>query len=97
MQFKEIAITQRTPVMIICAVVILVYVGLNVIRELIQFYQQTWAYILDPTNIVYVLLYISTIILVAPALFGCFTELQISCASITVFLSWFTLLLNLQR
>lgn len=83
--------------MVISASVILIYIALNIVRELIQLYQQTWTYLLDPTNIVYLCLYISATILVAPAFFGCFFELQIACASITIFLTWFSLLLNLQR
>lgn len=83
--------------MIISAWFILIYIVSNIARELFQLYQQTWTYLLDPTNIVHVLLYISTTALVVPVLFEYVIDFQISCASIAVFLSWFTLLLNLQR
>jgi len=76
---------------------IVIYVFMNSVREGIQFYQQGWPYLLDPTNVVAVLLYFSAIAMIAPILTNCFSEYQISFASITVFLSWFTLLLNLQR
>jgi len=79
------------------AVMIIIYVFINSIREGIQFYQQGWPYLLDPTNTVTILLYFSAMAMIAPVLTNCLFEYQISFASITVFLSWFTLLLNLQR
>ncbi|XP_025200863.1 transient receptor potential cation channel subfamily A member 1 isoform X3 [Melanaphis sacchari] len=79
------------------AVMIVIYVFMNSAREGIQFYQQGWPYLLDPTNVVAILLYFSAIAMIAPILTNCLLEYQISFASITVFLSWFTLLLNLQR
>ncbi|KAE9527713.1 hypothetical protein AGLY_012786 [Aphis glycines] len=79
------------------AVMIVIYVFMNSAREGIQFYQQGWPYLLDPTNVVAILLYFSAIAMIAPILTNCLPEYQISFASITVFLSWFTLLLNLQR
>lgn len=79
------------------AVMIVIYVFINSVREGIQFYQQGWPYLLDPTNVVAILLYFSAIAMIAPNLTNCLLEYQISSASITVFLSWFTLLLNLQR
>ncbi|XP_022167299.1 transient receptor potential cation channel subfamily A member 1 isoform X4 [Myzus persicae] len=79
------------------AVMIVIYVFMNSAREGIQFYQQGWPYLLDPTNVVAILLYFSAIAMIAPVLTNCLPEYQISFASITVFLSWFTLLLNLQR
>ncbi|VVC25448.1 Ion transport domain,Ankyrin repeat-containing domain,Ankyrin repeat [Cinara cedri] len=79
------------------AVMIVIYVFINSIREGIQFFQQGWPYLLDPTNVVAILLYISAMAMIAPVLTNYLGEYQISFASITVFLSWFTLLLNLQR
>lgn len=79
------------------AVMIVIYVLINSVREGIQFYQQGWPYLLDPTNVVAILLYFSALAMIAPVLTNCLPEYQISFASITVFLSWFTLLLNLQR
>ncbi|XP_050421668.1 transient receptor potential cation channel subfamily A member 1 isoform X3 [Adelges cooleyi] len=79
------------------AVMIMIYVFINSIREVIQFYQQGWPYLLDPTNAVAILLYFSAVAMISPALTGRLIEYQVSFASFTVFLSWFTLLLNLQR
>ncbi|XP_073975399.1 transient receptor potential cation channel A1 isoform X5 [Rhodnius prolixus] len=79
------------------ALSILFYVVLNGGREIIQLYQQRWQYLLDPTNLVTWLLYISAFFMVVPVFSGTYVCLQISCASVTVFLTWFTLLLNLQR
>lgn len=76
---------------------IVIYVLINSVREGIQFYQQGWPYLLDPTNVVAILLYFSALAMIAPILTNSLIEYQISFASITVFLSWFTLLLNLQR
>lgn len=83
--------------MYMCSSAIVMYVVLNMLREGLQFYQQRWQYLLDPTNLVSWLLYVSTIIMIMPVYHGNVNELQVSCASITVFLCWFTLLLNLQR
>lgn len=88
---------KMTPAMYISAVAIITYIGLNSIRELIQLYQQKYLYFLDPINLVSWLLYISAIIMVFPVFGGKMHELQFSCASLTVFLSWFNLLLLLQR
>ncbi|KAG8311698.1 Transient receptor putative cation channel sub A member 1 [Homalodisca vitripennis] len=86
-----------TPVMYTCSTAIVMYVVVNMVREGLQLYQQRWQYLLDPTNLVSWMLYISTIIMILPVYHGNVNEIQVSCASITVFLSWFTLLLNLQR
>lgn len=79
------------------AVMIVIYVSINSVREGIQFYQQGIPYVLDIANVVAILLYFSAMAMIAPVLTNCLREYQISFASITVFLSWFTLLLNLQR
>ncbi|XP_026747288.1 transient receptor potential cation channel subfamily A member 1 isoform X3 [Trichoplusia ni] len=78
-------------------VAILVYNGLCLIREAYNVKQQKWHYMVDPSNLVSWWLYISSSMMVFPTLFGCFEEIQFSAASITVFLSWFELLLLLQR
>ncbi|CAA9998410.1 unnamed protein product [Nesidiocoris tenuis] len=82
------------------ASVILFYVLTNVIREVFQLVQKRWAYALDPSNFVSIWLYGSATVMVMPAIMGdtegC-ADLQLSCTSITVFLSWLSLLLNLQR
>lgn len=81
----------------ISAMGIVVYIGLNSVREIIQIYQQKFLYFMDPINLVSWLLYISASIMVFPVFGGSMTEMQFSFASLTVFLSWLNLLLLLQR
>lgn len=83
--------------MYMCSSAIMMYVLANMLREGLQVYQQRWQYLLDPTNLVSWVLYVCTIIMILPVYHGSVNHLQVSAASITVFLSWFTLLLNLQR
>jgi transient receptor potential cation channel subfamily A protein 1 len=77
--------------------IIITYIALNSLREVFQLYQQRWHYLLDPINLVSWLLYISAIIMIVPVFADQLGGLQHSCASITVFLSWFNLLLYLRR
>ncbi|KAL4717669.1 hypothetical protein ACJJTC_000818 [Scirpophaga incertulas] len=78
-------------------VAIIVYNIICLVREAYNVKQQKWHYLVDPSNLVSWLLYVSSTLMVFPALFGKFNDLQFSAASITVFLSWFELLLLLQR
>lgn len=80
-----------------CCVVIVTYVAIHLVRELLQLYQQRGAYLLDPGNLVPWVLYIAAAYTVLPMFAGILSERQVSCASITVFLAWFNLLLFLQR
>lgn len=73
---------------------ILFYVAINALREIHQLLQQRWQYLMDPTNLASWLLYLSATLMVLPL---SAEQIQVPCAAITVFLSWFTLLLNLQR
>lgn len=86
-----------TSVMYMNSIAILSYISINSIREFIQIYQQKYLYFLDPINLVSWLLYVSALIMILPLFFGTMHDLQFSCASLTVFLSWFNLLLLLQR
>ncbi|XP_049946410.1 transient receptor potential cation channel subfamily A member 1 [Schistocerca serialis cubense] len=92
-----IQVKEPKAAMYICAVSILTYIGLSTMREVFQLYQQRWRYLLDPSNFVSWLLYVSATMMVIPVFSGNFDDLQLSCASVTVFLSWFNLLLYLQR
>ncbi|XP_075991157.1 transient receptor potential cation channel A1 isoform X2 [Anticarsia gemmatalis] len=78
-------------------VAILVYNAICLIREAYNVKQQKWHYLVDPSNLVSWLLYVSSTLMVFPTICGYFTEIQFSAASITVFLAWFELLLLLQR
>ncbi|XP_044251715.1 transient receptor potential cation channel subfamily A member 1 isoform X8 [Drosophila takahashii] len=89
----------RTTAILFCAGVIVVYIVLNSMRELIQIYQQKLHYILETVNLISWVLYISALIMVTPAFQpdGGINTIHYSAASIAVFLSWFRLLLFLQR
>ena len=79
-------------------IAILVYILVNSIREIVQLYQQKWHYLFEPINLISCLLYVSAFLMVAPIFIeGYISSCNISAASITVFLSWFNLLLFLQR
>ncbi|XP_002046790.3 transient receptor potential cation channel subfamily A member 1 isoform X1 [Drosophila virilis] len=89
----------RTTAILFCAVVIVVYILLNSMRELIQIYQQRLHYLVETVNLISWVLYISALIMIAPAFKpdGAINTIHYSAASIAVFLSWFRLLLFLQR
>ncbi|KAJ2954172.1 hypothetical protein O0L34_g2404 [Tuta absoluta] len=80
-----------------CTVSVLVFNSFWLIREIYNVKQQKWHYMLDPSNLVSWMLYISSVLMVFPTLMGNSNDLQFSAASITVFLSWCELLLLLQR
>lgn len=87
-----------TTLMCVCTIGILAFVVVNALRELVQVYQQKLHYLFEMNNIVSWFLYISATIMVSPLFTGGYiTDLHYSAASITVFLSWFNLLLFLQR
>lgn len=93
--FNQIEVTK---LMVASAIAISTYVVLSSVREIIQIYQQKLNYLLDPTNCVSWLLYISSSIMVLPVFCnGDISDVNFSAASVTVFLSWFNLLLFLQR
>ncbi|CAH2035066.1 unnamed protein product, partial [Iphiclides podalirius] len=74
-----------------------VYNCLCLIREAYNIKQQKFHYLVDPSNLVSWILYVSSTMTVIPSVFSDNCELQFSAASITVFLAWFELLLLLQR
>lgn len=90
---------KRTTGIIVCGTSIVVYIALNLLREVWQMYQQKLHYILEIFNLFSWILYTSNLIMVAPVFIsdGRITNLHYSAASIAVFLSWFRLLLFLQR
>lgn len=83
--------------MYICALAIIVYISINTFREFLQIYQQKYMYFMDPINLVTWLLHFSALVMVVPIFGGTVYDVQFSCASLAVFLSWFNLLLLLQR
>lgn len=79
-------------------VAILIYIILQTLREVVQLYQQRYHYLLEPINFVSWLLYTAAVIMVSPIFMDGYTcDVLFSAASLTVFLSWFNLLLYLQR
>jgi transient receptor potential cation channel subfamily A protein 1 len=87
-----------TSTIVTSGIFIIVYVLLNSIREFIQLYQQKWHYLFEPINLISCLLYVSAFIMVIPIFIdGNMSSCHVSATSVTVFLSWFNLLLFLQR
>lgn len=87
-----------TPGMMISGIAITIYILLSSFREVVQIYQQRYQYLFEPINFVSWLLYIAAMIMVSPIFMGGYKcDMLFSAASLTVFLSWFNLLLYLQR
>lgn len=87
-----------TTLMCICTIGILAFVVVNALREIFQVYQQKLHYLFEMNNVVSWFLYTSATIMVSPMFTGGYiTDMHYSAASVTVFLSWFNLLLFLQR
>ncbi|EDS35492.1 conserved hypothetical protein [Culex quinquefasciatus] len=77
---------------------IIVYILGNAMREILQAYQQKWHYLIEPINLISWLLYFSALVMIWPMFVqGRCESGNFSAASVTVFLSWFNLLLFLQR
>uniref|UniRef100_A0A1B0CK24 Transient receptor potential cation channel subfamily A member 1 n=3 Tax=Lutzomyia longipalpis TaxID=7200 RepID=A0A1B0CK24_LUTLO len=87
-----------TTIMMVSGMAIVAYIAINSLREIVQVYQQKWQYLLEPNNLVSWTLHVSALTMIS-ALFcgGHISDAHYSAASVTVFLSWFNLLLFLQR
>lgn len=84
--------------MFISGAVVFTYVLACSLREIIQLSQKRYHYLFEPVNFVSWLLYINTIIMISPIFTnGYVCDFLYSAASFTIFLSWFNLLLHLQR
>lgn len=84
--------------MFVTSIAIIIYIVLSTLREFLQIYQQKWQYLFEPNNFISWMLYISAAIMVSPVFNGGWiSDLHFSATSLTVFLSWFNLLLFLQR
>uniref|UniRef100_A0A182QZ78 Ion transport domain-containing protein n=1 Tax=Anopheles farauti TaxID=69004 RepID=A0A182QZ78_9DIPT len=92
---EQMDITTTT---LVSGIGIIIYIVVNALRELLQVYQQKWHYLLEPNHFISWILYASALIMIWPMFSSgmCFS-INYSAASITVFLSWFNLLLFLQR
>lgn len=85
-------------VMMVSGIAIMIYVILSTFREFIQIYQQKWQYLFEPNNFISWMVYVSASIMVSPIFSGGWiTDTHFSATSVTVFFSWFNLLLFLQR
>lgn len=58
-------------------VAILVYNGVCLIREAYNVKQQKWHYMVDPSNLVSWILYVSSTLMVFPTMFGYFNDIQV--------------------
>lgn len=84
--------------MLVAGIAIIIYVVCSTMREFLQIYQQKWQYLFEPNNFISWMLYISAGIMVSPIFNGGWiSDSHFSATSLTVFLSWFNLLLFLQR
>ncbi|XP_055299666.1 transient receptor potential cation channel subfamily A member 1 isoform X2 [Sitodiplosis mosellana] len=83
--------------MMVSGLAIIVYIVCSTMREFLQIYQQKWQYLFEPNNFISWMLYISAGIMVSPIFSGHISDCHFSATSLTVFLSWFNLLLFLQR
>lgn len=84
--------------MMVSGVAIIIYIVLSTLREFVQIYQQKCQYVFEPNNFISWMLYVSAAIMVSPIFNGGWiSDTHFSATSITVFLSWFNLLLFLQR
>lgn len=87
-----------SPFMCICGIAIVTYIASVIIRELFQIHQQKWQYMMEPNHFISWILCISAGISVSPVFTGGYiNDVHFTASSITVFLSWFNLLLFLQR
>ncbi|XP_058054410.1 transient receptor potential cation channel subfamily A member 1 [Anopheles bellator] len=92
---EQLDITTTT---LVSGIGIIIYIVVSALRELLQAYQQKWHYLLEPNNFISWILYTSALIMVWPMFAsGMCYNVNYSAASITVFFSWFNLLLFLQR
>ncbi|XP_074035127.1 transient receptor potential cation channel A1 [Leptinotarsa decemlineata] len=94
---ENILMVEINPVMYMNGLGIITYIGMNVFRELLQLHDQKLIYFTNPMNLLTWLLYMSALTMVLPIFMSTMCDLQFSCASLTIFMSWFNLLLLLQR
>lgn len=84
--------------MLVSGTVVFIYIVASTLREVIQVTQKRHHYLLEPINLVSWILYGNALIMISPIFTnGHVCDYLFSAASLTVFLSWFNLLLHLQR
>ncbi|KAL5022254.1 hypothetical protein ScPMuIL_001409 [Solemya velum] len=77
--------------------IVMIFCSLNVLKEILQIVQQKKKYFLDLTNALEWVLYITTVVFIAPFLFGMSCHFQWEAGALAVFLAWFNCLLFLRR
>ncbi|XP_069127645.1 transient receptor potential cation channel subfamily A member 1-like isoform X2 [Argopecten irradians] len=80
-----------------CIYIVVVFTGINILKEMAQMYQQRMKYFTDIGNALEWVLYITTAIFVIPMVTGNTYKFQVEAGAIAVFLAWFNCLLFLQR
>lgn len=88
---------KNSTAIIVSGSIIFIYIVGSSLREIVQAYQKKWHYLLEPINFVSWLLYISSAIMLTSMFHSEISEIHYTSSAITVFLSWFNLLLFLQR
>lgn len=83
--------------MYVSGTAILIYTLGSALKEILQAYQQKWHYLFEPHNALSWILYIAAVIMIVPVFNGVACPIHYSAASLSIFFSWFNLLLLLQR
>ncbi|XP_071965136.1 transient receptor potential cation channel subfamily A member 1-like isoform X2 [Antedon mediterranea] len=96
-EYKHPPPSEFTNFSIVGCWVITMFSALNMFKEIVQMSYQRDKYFREVTNAVEWILYISSMLFVAPFLGGYSTHYQWSCGAIAIFLAWFNFLLYLQR
>lgn len=78
-------------------VYVFIFAAMNMVKELVQIYQQRWHYFLDTVNYMEWSLYATAMLFTAPTLFKLHFIYRWEYGSLAVFIAWFNLLLYLQR
>ncbi|XP_033737356.1 transient receptor potential cation channel subfamily A member 1-like isoform X2 [Pecten maximus] len=81
----------------LCVYIVVVFTGLNILKEIAQMYQQRMKYFTDLGNALEWVLYVTTAVFVIPMITGTTYKFQVEAGAIAIFLAWFNCLLFLQR
>ncbi|XP_041484073.1 transient receptor potential cation channel subfamily A member 1-like isoform X1 [Lytechinus variegatus] len=91
---------ETTDLQYICVIIIVLYCGLNILKEFVQISQQKWRYFIDPTNYMEWALYVTAAMFVGPFLIRDDTpsyHSQWVFGAFAIFFAWFNLLLYQQK
>uniref|UniRef100_A0A914VC02 Ion transport domain-containing protein n=1 Tax=Plectus sambesii TaxID=2011161 RepID=A0A914VC02_9BILA len=76
---------------------IIIFVVINIFKEILQIYEQRLTYVFDPVNYTEWTLYLTSVAFVFPLFFSDLSSVHWQCATVAVFLAWFNLLLYFQQ